>query len=537
MRATMSAASQQEHVILANLIRDWATRKPDLQVLSFVDIDEHGKFTTDTRSYQQLWENGLRLAAWLREQGVGKGDRFALLMANHPEFVELMVASSILGSVFVPIDPQTPADKLSGLLDTTQCLGVVVSNEARDTLNTAQNGRDQRWVLGLEEGGEGPNVAEITKNRAQLPHISPVYLHPDDPMQLLCTSGVRADPKVVVISYSRFGIGESIAEVLELTAADRLYTGLSLCHANAQVITLGISLRRGLHGVISRRFLKAQLWEITRHFQCSVINLMGGMANAIYAEPPRHNDRDNPVRAILSAGMPAQIWRDFENRFNVRLTEFYGTTEEGLSFNPCGVGPIGSCGKAPESLEMKILSDNGRECAPYEAGEICFRRADGSPPVIRYHQAPEAAEKAVIDGWFRTGDIGHVDVNGWLFFHFRKGAAIRRNGDIVHTAYVEKSLSALECVDDVYVYGIRTPYCRPGEKDLVAAIVARGKVEPAEVFNHCCHTLDRNAVPGFLQVLDNIPKTASEKPREGLLMEAFLSGSSQVYRKVDWDLV
>ena len=94
-----------------------ATRRPTWQILTFVDVDEDGALREQTRTYRQLWDNGQRLAAWLRDQGMQAGDRFGLVMQNHPEFVDFMVASSILGTVFVPIDSRTRGAKLQYMLD------------------------------------------------------------------------------------------------------------------------------------------------------------------------------------------------------------------------------------------------------------------------------------------------------------------------------------------------------------------------------------------------------------------------------------
>jgi len=104
--------------ILANRICDWIGKKPDLDVLTFVSIDADGSFVEEIRTYQQLWENGQRLAAWLKARGMHKGDVFGLVMENHPEFVDLMVASSILGTVFVPLCQSTPAP---GAINSNTC--------------------------------------------------------------------------------------------------------------------------------------------------------------------------------------------------------------------------------------------------------------------------------------------------------------------------------------------------------------------------------------------------------------------------------
>ncbi len=514
--------------ILANRIADWVEKKPELDVLTFVSIDGEGSFIEETRTYRQLWENGQRLAAWLKAQGMQKGDSFALVMANHPEFVDLMVASSILGTIFVPIDPRTKGDKLKYMLDFAECKGAVVADYA--LANVKEIWRDDQWVLPL--GGSGvsdgdcsgeSSVEAVLSTELPTPALAIESIDPEAPMQMLYTSGTTGDPKAIISAHSRFGTAEVVAKVLGLTEADRPYTGLSLTHANAQLVTLGSVLMLGLRGVVSRKFTKSRLWDITRHYGCTMFNLLGGMTTAVYAESPKGNDADNPVRIVLSAGMPAAIWEDFARRFDVQIYEFYGAAEGGLTFNASGVGPVGSCGKAPAILELKILNDEDQECPPGEAGEICFRNADGSSPVVKYFKNLEASVKKTDGGWLRMGDVGHVDKDGWLYFHYRKGGGIRRNGDFVNPAFVEKVLSQLDCVDDVFVYGVPIVEGAPGEKDVVAAIVPvpGASFDASRVFEVCRQKLESNFVPSYLHLVDEIPKTASEKPQERFLLEAF----------------
>jgi crotonobetaine/carnitine-CoA ligase len=130
------------------------------------------------------------------------------------------------------------------------------------------------------------------------------------------------------------------------------------------------------------------------------------------------------------------------------------------------------------------------------------------------------------------GDVGHVDEDGWLFFHYRVGGGIRKNGDFVNTAFVEKALSEIDTVSDVYVYGAAVAEdLAPGEKQVIAAVVptAPEAFEPADVFAACRAKLDANSVPDFIQLLPEIPKTASEKPQERFLLDALDIHSKNVF--------
>src|SRR5664279_2862748 len=134
------------------------------------------------------------------------------------------------------------------------------------------------------------------------------------------TSGTTADPKGVMIRHGRFVLSGRMGEqVFRYRHGDRPYTGLSLTHGNAQFVTMSPSLRMGLRAVFSRRFTKSRLWTVMRHYGCTTFSLLGGMATAIYSEPARPDDADNPVRFVVSAGMPKVIWEEFERRFGLEI--------------------------------------------------------------------------------------------------------------------------------------------------------------------------------------------------------------------------
>jgi crotonobetaine/carnitine-CoA ligase len=255
------------------------------------------------------------------------------------------------------------------------------------------------------------------------------------------------------------------------------------------------------------------------------------MSTAIYSEPRRDDDADNPVRFVVSAGMPAAIWESFEKRFGLDVFEWYGAVEGGVAFKPVGQGPIGSFGKGIQGLDMRILDENDQECPAGTSGEICSRPAGGGEASVEYHGNKEASEKKTRGGWLRSGDIGHADEEGWLFFDYRKGGGIRRNGDFINASFVEKVIAEHGSVSDVFVYGVPAASGAPGEKDVVAAVVPsdRASFSSAALFSSCREGLEANFVPSYLQVVDEIPKTASEKPQERFLLADFAPDAESVF--------
>jgi len=526
-------------LILANIIAEKVRETPDLDVLTFVTLDKYAGYQDEIRTYRQLWDKGHQFAAALQDASLAKGETFGLMMLNHPEFVDVMVGASITNTVFVPIDARTKGSKLSYMLDYAECKGIIVADYALGQLRDVYHELKLLqwvWVLNTGHGEELDNSREQWLNeilKEDFPKVEVVAQDPMDPMQMMYTSGTTGDPKAILTPHARFGGAAGFGNVFGVEAGDRPYTGLSLTHANAQLMTLAVSLKEGLRAVFSRKFTKSNLWNICRDYNCTTFTLLGGMTLALFAEPTKDNDSDNPVRLIISSGMPEAISEKFAQRFDVQIFEAYGTAEGGLTFNPPGVGPAGSIGKAAPHLICKILNENDEECLPGECGQICFQNADGSVPQVAYFKNPKASKEKMTGGWFRSGDIGHTDENGWLYFDYRDGGGIRRNGDFINPTYVEQALSSNSHIDDIFVYGISTEANSPGEKEVVAAIVLT-KPEPdaiKAIFDHSRTKLEANFVPSIIQIVEEIPKTASEKPQERFLIEDLEKRGSNIYQR------
>jgi crotonobetaine/carnitine-CoA ligase len=523
---------------LVQMVQDGVRQQPDLDLLTFVDVAQGGTFSESVRTYRQLLQNGERVAGALVAEGMGKGQAFAIIMRNHPEFVDAMVGSEIAGTIFVPIDPRTRGDKLIYMLRFADCRGAIIADyvlpELLKILPELPN-LDWVWVVGEGAGHITSTSARISTfgNIMRAGHPAPEIVTPElsQAMQLLYTSGTTGDPKAIVSTYERFAAVASLGPVIGLKADDRLYTGLSLTHANAQLITLGNALNGGRRLVISRQFTKSKLWEILSRYGCTTFNLLGGMATAIYAEPAGPFDRKHKVRYVLSAGMPMAMWRGFEKRFGVEIFEFYGAAEGGMSLNPPAVGPIGSIGKPPPGLICKLFDENDVECPPGVLGEICFCPENAPVTPVAYLKNEAASAAKTRGGWFRTGDKGYKDAEGFLYFAHRMEDSIRRNGDFISASQIETEIATLDGVADVYVYGVATADNAPGEKEVIAAIVLLPghTFDPCLVFEHCRQKIGTNSVPGYVQIVSEIPKTASEKPQSRFLVNMLTEDNASLF--------
>lgn len=521
---------------LAAEIAKMAQEKPDFPVLTF----ENGDYPAEVLTCRDIYEKACRLAVSLQENGIGQGDAFALFMRNHPEFVYSMVAASLTGAVMVPIDPRSKGERLRYQLADSGAAGIIYAGELAGEAEAELKSLPALKVIGVvhkpgfavSAGIPRPDLNDILSG----PYKGPPgngKTDPRAPLEMIYTSGTTGRPKGVRVGEDRLAGYKVLAQLVwQYREEDVLYTGLSLTHGNAQAVTLIPALGLGLRAVFSRGFTKSRNWDICRRHGCTTFSLLGGMMMGIYSEPPGEKDGDNPVRMVLSAGTPVSIWEAFERRFNLKIHEWYGAVEGGFAHKPPGQGPVGSFGKPlPGHMEMKVVREDDSECAPGETGELICRMSQGET-TVEYHGNPRASGEKTRGGWLRTGDMCHRDSDGWHFFDFRLGGGLRRQGDFIQPDYIEKVIAEHPDVSEVCVYGIPAASGAPGESDLVAAVVpfAGRQIDPAGLFALCRGSLETNAVPSYLQVVDEIPKTVSEKNLDRVLRERFAPEAGNVYR-------
>jgi len=510
-------------------------KTPDFPIITIENGEGYGD---EVVTYADIFLNGCKVSRALKKAGIGRGDRFGLVMRNHPEFIYTLAAASQIGAVVVPIDPRSKGSKLTYQIKDSNSKGIIFTNEFTPEVKESLAELPGVKVIGVsyKEGFETPRLDEYPSLNEILsgPEAGP----PDDlnkdlksPFEIIYTSGTTGDPKGVIIKANRMPMFKMLGEhIWQYTAQDKLYTGLSLTHGNAQSVTLMPSIMLGIPAVISRKFTKSRLWDVCRKYGCTTFSLLGGMMMGIYSEPRKPNDGDNPVHKVLSAGTPRSIWEDFESRFNVKIHEWYAAVEGGFAHNPPGLGPVGSFGKPIEGvMDIKIVREDDTECEADEIGELIVVPKQGKAEV-EYLGKKQASEEKTRGGVLRSGDMCHKDKDGWLYFDFRKGGGLRRQGDFIMPEYVEKALADLQEITDVCVYGIPAESGAPGESDIVAAVVpaSGARLDPKKIKKDLSAVLEKAFIPQFLQVVSEIPKTSSEKNLDRILRDNFRKDAQNV---------
>lgn len=527
-----------DRTVVSRLVRLGAAQEPDRVVFVF----ENQPHPDEVVTFADLERRGNQLASRLLADGIQPGDRVAVMLRNHPEFVYAFVAHTRIGVTSVPVDPRSRGEKLRYFLELAETRALVAADytlaeqSVSETVErtgvgvyaiSTPEGRaagvslDPRWPT-LNEIFEGPETADVGE------HVSDLR----QPWLLAYTSGTTGDPKAIVIPHLRLAGYDGFANMLGYLPEDVPYTGLSLIHGNAIHVTFLPALHRRVdHSVFSRWFTRSRLWSVCRDYGATSWSNLGGIATGVYSLPPSPADRDHSVRTVISAGMPRDLWLPFEERYGIRILEWYGAMEGGFAYHPIGFGPVGSFGKPPGgTAEMDVVDEQGRPVPAGVPGELVWRPR-AAPAHVEYYRNPDASARKVHDGWLWTGDIVTRDENGWFFFEHRKEeGGLRKLGEFISESFVRRVVAEYSDIVDVHIYGIASRGGAPGETDIVAAVVVgnRQAFDLDSFLTHCLRELEPSHVPDLIQFVPELPLTASAKVQTRFLIEALANDGADV---------
>lgn len=498
---------------LTDLWREQVEARPDKQWLVFEDAD--GKVVDYT--YRQFDAAVAETAAGFSAVGVGRGDAVVLHLRNCPEYVMCWLALASLGAVMVPSNVANTATELRQIVDRSHAAVVVTGETLADVTTAALAGLTSdvpTVVVGGATSGTGIVGFDAFVTGQQPPPVSPGPAS-EDMLEILFTSGTTAAPKGVVTTHANaLWAGEVGARGLGLDEHDRCLTALPLFHVNGQAVTVLAALTVGATVVLLEEFTPATYLEQVRRHGATQTSLVAQQALALLREPPSPHDRDHALRRVVFAINISDEAKDsFETRFGVRLTNIYGMSE---AMAIVSMTPLDrpqrwpSIGMPALSRTLRIVDDDGGECAPGEIGEIQVHGVPGRTVFREYFEDPDATAAALVDGWIRTGDAGYLDESGYLFFYERLKDVIKCSGQNVAASEVEAVLDQHPGVRESAVIGI--PSERRGETVMAFVVLAEGAtVGTEDLLAHCQERLSRYKVPEFFELCDSLPRTSVGK--------------------------
>ena len=277
------------------------------------------------------------------------------------------------------------------------------------------------------------------------------------------------------------------------------------------MLTSTFSLAAGIPFGLDKKFSASRFWDRIRFYGATQFNGLGAMIPILMKQPAKPDDADNPVRKVISAACPANLWEAFENRFGVKIWEAYGAVDGGgvLIFN-FGDAPVGSVGKIPPTMEWKLVDDNGNEVPQGEVGELITRNPavekEAEKKVVEYYKNTEASRKKVKSGWVHSGDFFYADKDSNLYFADRKTDSMRRRGENISSFEVENIVEKFPDVAVCAAYGVPSEL---GEDEVMIAIQLKpGRIiDPKALIHHCADNMAYFMVPRFIDIVDEIPRT------------------------------
>ncbi|CAH1796473.1 unnamed protein product [Owenia fusiformis] len=366
-----------------------------------------------------------------------------------------------------------------------------------------------------------------------------------DPACYIYTSGTTGLPKAAVVTHSKVFKGGNLIELCGMKHDDVLYTGLPLYHSAAALIGVGNVVEQGATLVLSPKFSASKFWDDCRKHKVTVIQYIGEICRYLLAQPKRSNDGNNEVRIAFGNGLRPDVWKDFQQRFNIKVIgEFYAATEGNggfiNTFNKfAAVGrssPFTGLLFPTDFIKYSVeqdepVRDENGFCIRCKAGEtglmICKIKRDTE--YDGYMGKPELTEKKIItdvfkkgDKYFNSGDLMSRDEEYFVYFKDRIGDTFRWKGENVSTIEVSNVISDLDCVEDANVYGVEVPG-HDGRAGM-AAITMKDNNLPSEeqlkiIYAACEDLLPVYARPRFLRSIKEMIITATFKQKKVDLVE------------------
>jgi crotonobetaine/carnitine-CoA ligase len=487
------------------LLRQRASQDPNATWLCYEDA---------TYSWKDTLDNCLRFANALVNLEVKPKDHVAIMLSNRPEFLWAHFGCTFIGATSVPINIAQRSVTLHHYLNDSGAVVIVTEPDFLDyilELKPKLPNLRHVIVVNLSDDSskfEGRHSFEKLIGAASTNDPEVEISQPGSVSGLLYTSGTTGPPKGVVNEANDTQSGAAaLLAAMDVKPGETIYTALPLFHGNALLISAFGSIVLNARLALAKKFSASRFFDDLRKYDAVEFNALGGMISILLKQPPRANDREHSVRTVLSAGCPSDRWEAFESRFGVKLVEFYGMVDApGLLLND--KAKVGSMGKPLGSYEFTVVDDDDNTLGPNKVGELVFKSPNG--PQTSYHNLPDETQWANRNGWFHTGDLAEVDSEGYFYYRGRKKESIRRLGENISAWEIETVLNQNDSILESAAFGVPSEL---GEDEVMVAIVLQpnATLDYAEIHDYCAGKMAKHAVPRYIEIVDELPKTGTHR--------------------------
>jgi acyl-CoA synthetase (AMP-forming)/AMP-acid ligase II/acyl carrier protein len=505
------------YAAIADLLFDHGQTSPDRAAILAPGRDPmtHGALWTQTRDVVRA----------LRNLGVGRTDRVAVVLPGGPEAAVAMVTVAA-SSVCVPLNQALTEDEYGRYLGELRLKALLTSADANPAGRRVAQAMGISVIDILPQTNQGAGSFRIAGETAPRPSDGEFASGTDDAFILL-TSGSTSSPKTVPLTHASVCLSAgNVGDNLSLGPRDRLLNVLPLYHGHGLISGLLAALVAGSSVVCTPGFDATRFFDWLAEFRPSWYTAVPAIHQAILAvaAPHRRAARRSSLRLVRSAStsLARQTLNGLEALFGVPVVDTFGMTEAAtqVAANPPHRRKPGSVGPAA-GPEIAILDSQGRQLPAGKRGELALR----GPTITRgYDNDPAATASSFQNGWFRTGDIGYLDTDAYLFIVGRLKEIIHKGAQKVAPAEVEAALLGHPDVADAAVFAV--PHDRLGS-DVAAAVVLRpgAKADVQGLRDFAREHLAGFKVPGVIRIATEIPKGAGGKIKRGELQAAFSSST------------
>ena len=510
------------------LIEKWAREIPDRPAVFFQDR---------VLSYHELNSLANRVAHHFLGLGARPGDLVALYMENCPEYLALIAGLNKIGVVASLINTHLRQHTLVHALTICSPRWIVASETLAPALQDVEDQsplkRDVVWVWDGQApaGQEGRDLARALASASDAPPPHPARPKFDDHVLNIYTSGTTGLPKAAKVSnrrwfFSGYALGYALAK---FTSEDVIYVPLPLYHSIGMFVAWGSALATGAAIGIRRRFSASEFWPEAKRFGATGATFIGEMPRYLLSQAPGPQEKDHNIRKVITVGLRANIWEEFQKRFGIeKVFEFYGATETSVGImnvegRPGMLGrlmPIqAAVVKWDPETETLVRNPKGR-CIPVKEGEegMLLGRANSILSLLGYdgYLDEEANRQKMVKGvfwpwdeFFITGDVVKMHEDRWVSFVDRSGDTFRWKGENVATKEVEIVLDHCPQIREISVYGVKIP----GQEGAagMAAVVLRGEWDSDRISRYVVENLPHYARPLFLRLCPELPVTVTWK--------------------------
>jgi crotonobetaine/carnitine-CoA ligase len=473
-------------------------------------------FAGRTWSWTEFGAAAERTARMLVARGVRKGDRVGVLARNDIGHALLLFACARIGAIMVPTNPEFGVQEAGYVLKHAGVSAVACSRDVLPVAREACEGIEPRpWFLLFD--GHGPDAPNLLDEIARAPETDlPPRGTADDTVLIIYTSGTTGFPKGAMHSQRNFvTAGESNVSRLWLQPEERVMAVLPMFHVNALFYSTAGTLAAGCTLVLMPRFSASEFWNAAVETGATQVNIIEAIGRILVRRPRSEFRPEHRITKVY--GMRADIIAPFRDEFHIpHLLGGFGMTEiPGVCCvpfeGPDKPGSMGPVGRHPDPArkwaECKVVDEDGNDVGPGEVGEFWVKH----PIVMQgYFRDPEQTRAAFRDGWFMTGDLVTRGPDGYYTFVSRKKDIIRRRGENIAGAEIDRVIQSHPGVHEVAAVPVPSEL---GEDEILVAIVPKPGVTlaPLEIAQWCAERLAAMKVPRYVLLVDALPHTPTHK--------------------------